>query len=416
MTAAHEPVPVPAAGSGLSPAEGAAEPYDFILAGGGVSGLALAHALLGSRLGAGRILVIDRSPKDADDRTLSYFAAAPTPFDGLAQRAFQVLRYFGAGAARDLPLATYRYLTVRGLDFYRFTRDALSGSGSVTLVRGHIDGIEDGDGAAAVIVDGVRVAGRWVFDSRPEAAELDLARHDALLQRFVGWEIEAEAPLFDAEAATLFDFASAADDGGDAGVARFYYVIPFTPRRALIELVALGGEAREEDLARLVERTARGARYRIVRREGGASLLTGAPFARRLGRRVLAIGVAGGRLKPSTGYAFTRILDDAARIVRSLEAAGHPFARARRGLPYRFFDAVFLRLLAAQPARVEPALTALFTRNPVERVLRFLDERASVADVLALVASLPKLPFLRALAGWVGTRLGLVPPARQLRP
>jgi lycopene beta-cyclase len=112
---------------------------------------------------------------------------------------------------------------------------------------------------------------------------------------------------------------------------------------------------------------------------------------------------------------LTRPRHAAARIVRSLEAEGHPFARGRWGLPYRFFDAVFLRLLAAQPARVEPVLTALFTRNPVERVLRFLDERASLADVLAIVASLPKLPFLRALAGWAGTRLGLVPPARQLR-
>ncbi|WP_437617138.1 lycopene cyclase family protein [Sorangium sp. So ce834] len=225
-------------------------------------------------------------------------------------------------------------------------------------------------------------------------------------------EIEAEAPLFDTGAATLFDFAGAAGHGGDA---RFYYVIPFTPQRALVELVALGGEAHEEELARYVERTAGGARFRVVRRERGASLLTCAPFARRLGRRVLAIGVAGGLLKPSTGYAFTRILDDAALIVRSLETAGHPFARPPRGLPYRFFDAVFLRLLAAQPSRIEPVLTALFTRNPVDRVLRFLDERASLADVLAIVASLPKLPFLRALAGWLGTRLGLVPPARQLR-
>ncbi|WP_437667573.1 lycopene cyclase family protein [Sorangium sp. So ce1182] len=186
-------------------------------------------------------------------------------------------------------------------------------------------------------------------------------------------------------------------------------------RRSHAVVLRRGAHAVRRHRAARVPGAALHRRGRRVRREGGASLLTCAPFARRLGRRVLAIGLAGGRLKPSTGYAFTRILDDAARVVRSLETAGHPFAAARRGLPYRFFDAVFLRLIAAQPARIEPVLTALFTRNPVDRVLRFLDERASLADVLALVASLPKLPFLRALAGWLGTRLGLVRPARHLR-
>ena len=43
---------------------------------------------------------------------------------------------------------------------------------------------------------------------------------------------------------------------------------------------------------------------------------------------------------------------------------------------------------------------ALFARNPVDRVLRFLDERASLGEVLAIVLTLPAWRwFLAALFG-----------------
>jgi lycopene beta-cyclase len=41
---------------------------------------------------------------------------------------------------------------------------------------------------------------------------------------------------------------------------------------------------------------------------------------------VLAIGVNGGRIKPSTGYAFSRVQADSEAIVQSLLTHGHPFA------------------------------------------------------------------------------------------
>jgi hypothetical protein len=47
----------------------------------------------------------------------------------------------------------------------------------------------------------------------------------------------------------------------------------------------------------------------------------------------------------------------------------------------------------------------MFLRNPVDRVLRFLDERTSLWEVLRMVLTLPKMPFLRAAMRWFGRRL-----------
>ena len=55
-------------------------------------------------------------------------------------------------------------------------------------------------------------------------------------------------------------------------------------------------------------------------------------------------------------------------------------------------------VLDRQPAQLERAFTLLFTANPVERVLRLLDEDSNLRDDLRLIGSLPPGPYLLAAA------------------
>lgn len=378
------------------------ERYDFAVAGAGMAGLSLALALV-DRFPEARLLVADDEWSEADDRTLSYFSTRPLPVDALAARAFDRMT-FGSGAERlELPLSSYRYRSLRGVDFRRGARARLAASPRVTLVEANVERAEDrGDHAALVTGQGT-FAARWVFDSRAAAARPGRGRHDTLVQRFVGWEVELDRAALDPRSVTLFDFRH------DAGPVRFHYVLPFTARQALFELVTFGAPAREEDLAEYLARALPGVGYRVLRREGGQSLLTTAPFSRGEGR-VIVIGVAGGMVRPSTGYALTRILDDTAAMVEALGRGLHPLALVRRSHLHRLFDAVFLHLAAHQPGRLPAVFRALFTRNPVERVLRFLDDRAGMRDLAAIVLAAPRRLFLGALVGWLGMRLGLRRP------
>jgi lycopene beta-cyclase len=49
-----------------------------------------------------------------------------------------------------------------------------------------------------------------------------------------------------------------------------------------------------------------------------------------------------------------------------------------------------------QGEAIPPIFAALFRNNPIERVLRFLDEATSPWENLALMASLPPRLFLQA--------------------
>jgi len=54
-----------------------------------------------------------------------------------------------------------------------------------------------------------------------------------------------------------------------------------------------------------------------------------------------------------------------------------------------------LRVMAEHPDQIEPAFAAMFGRNPVERILRFLDEDAGPAEVVELIATLPRKVFVQ---------------------
>jgi lycopene beta-cyclase len=200
-------------------------------------------------------------------------------------------------------------------------------------------------------------------------------------------------------------------------VGKDIYVLPFTERRALVEYTLfsealLSREAYDQALRVYLDHVLRLDSYRILRKERGCIPVTDQPFLRRSGQHVMAIGIKGGRVKPTTGYALVRIQEDASAIVRSLCQTGHPFNVPAGLQRYRLYDSMLLQILSRHGDQVESIFTALFQNNAVERVLRFLDEIASPWENLQLIATLPPRLFLFALLQ-SKVRQALVRPAME---
>ncbi len=182
----------------------------------------------------------------------------------------------------------------------------------------------------------------------------------------------------------------------------FFYVLPFSERCALVESVLCNAapvswELCEQALRVYLETILDINAYSTRREEQGISPLTDWPFPRQTGKRIMAIGTHGGMVKPSTGYAFLRMQEDSSAIVRSLLEVGHPFSVPPGPRRYRYFDAVMLEIMTHDAKRIEPIFTRLFKRNPVERILRFLDEVASLRENFLMIPSLPPRLLLQAL-------------------
>jgi lycopene beta-cyclase len=364
-------------------------------------------------------------------------------FDSLVSHTWSRLRVLDHGYNQVLDLGRYRYQLIRGADFHAHVRGLLAQRPNVTFLPARVSRVDDGSAAAGIVADGRVYAGRWVFDSRfrpvdavralapvraaaAHAAAQELLpqrrlraefeaqaahhpRYYCLCQHFVGWFVETDTPVFDVGAATLFDFRAPAPRQPERqGEWRFFYVLPLAPDRALVEFVTLTPADADQALAHYLERVLGVRGYRVTGIERGVNPLTDRPFPRAAGRHVLTLGTAGGRVKPSSGYAFTRIQRDSDAIVASLLRWGHPFALRPDGPFFRLCDALLLDILAQPGAQAAPLFRRLLANNPPERVLRFLDERTSPLQNLQLMASMPAGLFLKSFARLV-LRRALVP-------
>ncbi len=366
------------------------KPFDIILAGGGAAGLSLACHLVHSPLRDCSMLIIDRDAKERNDRIWCFWTDHQTLFDAIVSYSWNQLQILDAHMKKTLDLSPYRYQMIRGRDFYRSTHQTLSGYPSVKFLQGNIERIEDGEPYASVLVDGQEYRGRWVFESlfNGSAFQPDERRYHSLKQQFKGWEIETQEKAFNPQVATFFDFRTSQEKG-----MRFFYVLPFSEREALVESVLcapvpVDWQACQEALETYLEDVLYLKRYRVVRDEQGISPLTDQPFPRCI-RHVMTIGIPGGKIKPSTGYAFMRIQEDATAIVRSLLEAGHPFNVPSSPRRYRFFDAVMLSIMAHHAEWMRSMYMDLFEHNRAERILRFLDEKASLVENARMLPDLP---------------------------
>jgi lycopene beta-cyclase len=367
------------------------EAYDFILLGGGAAGLSLAHRLLHSPLGRCSLLVIDKDGTALAKRTWCFWTDQPGPFDHLAHRTWHRLRFCAPGVDVTRELGPYRYLMLRASDVADAVHREFRARGHVHVVHGHVQGPEDGPAGACVTVHGRQYRGRWIFDSRQAVVPPGRpARGEhSILQSFTGWEVTTPTPTFSPDVITLCDFRTP-----QQGAARFFYILPLSNRRALIEYVCcLPHQVPEMDREAALHCYLRGVlhldTYERCAHETGVTLLTDRPFRRQLSLHRMTIGALGGQVKPSTGYAFGRIQRDSTAIVSSLLRTGHPFAVQAGPGRFRRYDAALLDIMEQEGERIAPIFAALFRRNPVTRILRFLDERTAPWEDALLAATLP---------------------------
>jgi lycopene beta-cyclase len=373
--------------------------YEYVIVGAGAAGLSLALHLVDSSLSTGSVLLIDKGLAHSGDHAWGFWTDQPTRYDPIVRRVWHRMRFATRWSECLLEARNYRYALLDGRDLRGYADTRLRGRHGVEFVVGSVERIVDyRDMATVILADGRTYAGRWVFDSRRNL-------NAALWQSFLGWEVEVSGAGLETDTPTLMDFRTPQHQS-----AEFVYMLPLDEHRALVEHVACGirrphRSEQEAELARYLEQVVRATRFRVLRRERGVTPLVLGPFRRKVGARAMTIGVPGGRVKPSTGYAFTRISRDSAAIVSSLEQAGHPFGVPRDSRRHRQYDAALLRLLRSQPSQVEGVFARLFERNPLDRILRFLDEATSLHEEVLLARTLPPSFALRALLpDWIERR------------
>lgn len=370
---------------------------DYLFAGAGASAtLLLIEMERRGMLKGKRVLIVDPSAKSTNDKTYCFWAH---PSENLTVTYKSLISHAWESVSinRRQPEALFplRYVHVSSLDLYVEQRRIIEAYG-LQRVHAAVFAIEARAGGVCVKTN----EGDWystsVFDSRPPSYFPPQQHQIHLLQSFIGLVIETEIPLADAQCMDLMDFTIE-----QLGWTQFVYALPFDSHRVLVELTRFGKTPLSRAEAEpLLERYIfkRFGSFSIVGTETGCIPMSSAKIRCADIPGVVPIGGRAGAVKPSTGYAFKQMAAHAHTVARCVQQGIQPppIKRHRR---FVFYDRLLLLVLSEQAAQGKPLFDALFKRNNIQDVLRFLDEKSSRRQDVRILMSLPLKPFLRAC--WV---------------
>ncbi|MES2328402.1 MAG: lycopene cyclase family protein [Bacteroidota bacterium] len=373
--------------------------YHYIITGAGCAGSSLLMRMMREPFFADKkILIIDQSPKTTNDRTWCFWEKQPGIFESIVYHQWEKLNFFSEKYSSTLEIEPYQYKMIRGIDFYSFVKSESAKHSNIEWRYENVKRIETDQGKAIVQLETEKLTADYVFNSIlfRDLTTPPSGGRGVLLQHFKGWVIETQQPCFDPSQATFMDFRVSQEHG-----TTFVYLLPTSTTTALVEYTlftetVLPKEAYDNALKEYISSFLRIPDYKITHEEFGVLPMTNEKFPLQDGR-VVNMGIAGGQMKGSSGYAFQFILKRTEQVIRSIVKTAEPFInRSFTDRKFHLYDRVLLNVLQNKKMKGDDVFARIFQKNPTERVLQFLDNESSLQDDWKIMRSVPGSVFLPA--------------------
>ena len=228
------------------------------------------------------------------------------------------------------------------------------------------------------------------FDSRPPHAS-----RNAMLQHFLGQEIEVDKPVFDPSTAVLMDFRVDQSKG-----MHFIYLLPYSPTEALVESTlfttnVLQREYYENTIKNYLADHYGASIKNIIHDEQGVIPMGSlSPHD----ESIPGIGANAGAIRPASGYTFVFIHQ---QIQRAIQASnqGKPlrFKRPHKAIDV-WMDAVLLTVLRNWPQQGPKLFGRMASSLSGDEFVRFMSGQANWRLRLKVIMAMPKLPFIKGVS------------------
>lgn len=390
------------------------EVYDYIITGGGCAGLSLAARMNASELKNCKVLILDKEPKEQNDKTWCYWAKGNEDFF-TPQKSWPNMVFHSDYGTYRQDISPYTYRFIGSMDFYQSVYADLAKNPNFTLKYEQVTDLKSLSKGAEVSTDQGTYRGKWIFNSIPTPFTERKANGIYLKQHFYGWFLKMEEDTFSPSEMTLMDFRMEQRDA-----ACFVYVLPFDKRKALVEFTVFSEETWEEEdyeteLQVYLDKYFPQKHFRILQKEKGVIPMTNHSFPRKKGKHIMNIGTAGGFTKPTTGYTFKKIQEDTRAIVNALIRDGNPDYFIRKKSRFSFYDNLLLYLIQSKGGMVHGIFDRLFEKNDFRTLINFLDEKTGFFQEMWILLRLPWAPFLKAILDYYILKIPAQPLHTQLR-
>jgi lycopene beta-cyclase len=348
--------------------------FDYIIIGGGCAGLSLAYELeIHKKLEDKTLAIIEPRSEYKRDKTWSFWKVISHNFDDCVKKSWKEFSIKLPSNSKVIKCDNLPYQSIDSGLFYKKIIDKLEKNKNIKFFKN----IKD-----------LSINNAFIFNSVPSLND----NRSNLWQHFYGIEIETNEDFFNDNTVDLMDF-----DCDQRNNVHFFYTLPFTKKRAMIETTWLS--KKDESLKDYESQVKNYINYlgikdyKINFKEEGAIPLF--HLINENKKNKINIGTAGGMTKLSTGYTFLNIQEHCKYIRMNIENIKDA-KKYELGKKYHFLDKVFLRVLKKYPEKMPSIFSNMFSSFPVVAI-KFLSNKSNFFEDLLIILKMPKWIFIKAL-------------------
>mgnify|MGYP000930979528 FL=1 len=365
--------------------------FDYIILGGGLSGLTLAYELNKQGCLENKTLcILEKRKEYSRDKSWSYWDFENNKFPDCVIGSWDTFSITLNQKTINITCPQSPYRTIDSKKFYDFvTKQLRSNDNIVTVMDCAIQTIE----GHAIHTNKGNYVGKVIYDSL-----IDLSHQTpTMYQHFFGCEVETDNDCFNENIVDLMNF-DCSQDGG----LHFFYTLPFSKNKALIEttwyskIIKKQSEYQNEIDHYLREKNIKG---KITYTEYGAIPLNLKKTNKKSNssKDYIKIGSAGRLTRASTGYTFQAIQSFSEQLAGNLKLDRNLTVPNIRHKKYDFLDEIFLSVMEHEYKSMPGIFFNLFKSNDSVATISFLSDRSNWIQDLKVILSMPKLIFIKNL-------------------
>ena len=348
--------------------------FDYVIIGGGCAGLSLAYELeIHKKLEDKTLAIIEPRSEYKRDKTWSFWKVISHNFDDCVKKSWNEFSIKIPSNSKIIKCDNSPYQSIDSGLFYKKINGQLEKNKNIKFFKN----IKD-----------LNVNNAFIFNSVPPLNN----NKSNLWQHFHGIEIETSKDFFNENIIDLMDF-----NCDQRNSVHFFYTLPFTKKRAMIETTWLSKEdvsLKDYDLQLKNYINYLGIKdYKINFKEEGAI-----PLFRSINKKEnnkINIGTAGGMTRLSTGYTFLNIQEHSKYIRMNIENIKN-LKKYEIEKKYQFLDKVFLIVLEKYPKKMPGIFFKMFMSSS-NTIIKFLSNKSNVWEDLSIILKMPKWTFIIAL-------------------
>ena len=369
--------------------------FDFIIVGGGLSGLHLSYCFLNDNYFKDySFLIIDKEKSKKEDNFFSFWEVGKGKWDKILKQRWNKADFYSSTGKVVMDFSEYNYKTLSSSKFEEYVKRKIKKKKNFKFINDTVLKIREDKNKLVVVGNKKNYQAKHIFDSRlPGGVHEEMKKYTYLKQHFLGWVIKTDEKKFNKKSFVFMDYRIR-----DKNHTAFTYVLPFKKNEALIEHTYFSKdecdrEVYEEYIREYLSKYYNTINYKIIKSEYGVIPMTSYPFYKESTKNITKIGTAGGWVKPSTGYSFKSCEKYSLKILKNIKEGKKIGIIPEK--KYYFLDKILLGVLSQYNHLGETVFYKMIKRNPTKRVLEFLNEESKLSDILKIIISMRSIYFVR---------------------